>query len=137
MLDMLNSSFSLLASGPKASQEDLAALQNTFGQIPSEYRQLVQEATEIELQHRNGQYIRIWGPEGCVEMNEGYGIRNRIPSAFPIGDDGGGHVIMYYNGKDGFGIYHVGYGNLDGDDAIFVATDLTELICHATGIDRF
>lgn len=88
------------------------------------------------MKHSNGQYIRIWGPAGCIEMDEGYGIRRRIPGAFPVGDDGGGHVIFYQNGKDGFGLYHVGYGNLVGDDAIWIAPTLADLLTKGKGIER-
>jgi hypothetical protein len=137
MMDKIDSSFKVLAKGPPATNEQLSALTRHFGNTPKEYVAFVFEATEIELQHRNGQYVRIWGPAGCVTMDQGYGIRQRIPSAIPIGDDGGGHVIFYANGKRGSGLYHVSYGNLDVDDAIWIAPSLVELIGKATGIDSF
>lgn len=114
MLESLHSSMEILASGPPAEVAQTSSLRTHFGIIPTEYAELVSEATEVELQHNDGQYIRIWGPMGCIEMDEGYGMRQRIAAAFPIGDDGGGHVIFYQNGKNGPGLYHVGYGNLDG-----------------------
>ena len=52
-----------------------------FESLPQEYVDLVREATEIEVKHHNGQYIRVWGPMGCIEMDEGYGIRQRILDA--------------------------------------------------------
>jgi len=54
-------------------------------------------------------------------MDVGYGISKWIPGVLPIGDDGGGEVIFYANGKRGSGLSHVGYGNLDLDDAVWIA----------------
>jgi hypothetical protein len=68
---------------------------------------------------------------------KGYGISKRIAGAIPIGDDGGGRVIMYMNGKEGYGLYHVGYGDLDEEDAIFIASNLTALLEQAAGIELF
>jgi hypothetical protein len=55
----------------------------------------------------------------------------------PIGDDGGGQVIFYLDGQHGFGLYHVGYGNLGEEDAIWIAASLKELLCEAKGVDSF
>lgn len=137
MLNSLDSSFQILARAPAADAARIAALHLHFGSVPADYLETVGEATEIELQHSGGQYIRIWGPDGCIEMDEGYGIRQRIPTAFPIGDDGGGHVVFYQEKKQGVGLYHVGYGDLDGDDAIFVAPSLTDFLTKAIGIATF
>ncbi len=137
MMEEIDSSFELLAKDSPATNEQVGTLTTYFGSVPKEYVDLVFEATEIELQHRNGQYVRIWGPVACVEMDEGYGIRNRIPGATPIGDDGGCRVIFYANGKQGHGLYCVGYGNLDLDDAIWIAPSLVDLLGNATGVDSF
>lgn len=137
MIKSIHSSLQILASAPPAGANEVTLLQKYFGAIPTDYLQLVSEATEIELHHANGQYLRIWGPIGCIEMDEGYGIRQRIPGAVPIGDDGGGQVIFYQRGKQGFGLYHVGYGNLDGDDAIWMAPTLTIFLTKCVGIESF
>ncbi|MBX9624137.1 MAG: SMI1/KNR4 family protein [Gemmataceae bacterium] len=70
-------------------------------------------------------------------MDEGYMIRHRIPGAIPIGDDGGGQVIFYAQGRDGFGLYHVGYGNLDIQDAKYIAPSLSDFLSRNKGIDSF
>jgi hypothetical protein len=137
MLDKIDSSYKVLVKGPPATLEQINTLTTHFENVPQEYVDLVLEATEIEVQHQGGQYIRIWGPSGCVEMDEGYGIQQRIPGAVPIGDDGGGHVVFYANGTQGIGLYHVGYGNLDLDDAVWIATTLADFVRKATGIDSF
>jgi len=130
MLNDIARSFQLLAKGPAAENAEIESLRQYFGSVPAEYLEMVSEATEVELQHERGQYIRIWGPKGCVEMNEGYGIRNRIPDAFPIGDDGGGQVLFYADGNKGFGLYHVGYGNLERGDAKWIASSLREFLTN-------
>lgn len=137
MLDTIDSSFTILAKGPPANQEQIDAAVVYFGNLPQEFVDVTREATEIELQHRNGQYVRIWGPMGCIDMDEGYGIRQRIPDAIPIGDDGGGHVLFFATGKRGKGLYHVGYGNLDVDDAIWIADTLGSFLANAKGIETF
>ena len=68
-------------------------------------------------------------------MDEGYDISKRIAGAIPVGDDGGGKVIFYMNGQDGFGLYHVGYGDLDAEDAVFMASGLSDLLEQAAGIN--
>ncbi len=136
MLDRLNSQFRLLAAQP-FDTTDLSTLRNRFRRIPQEYIELIQEATEIEVQHKNGTYLRFWGPTGCVDMDEGYEISRRIEGAFPIGDDGGGRVIFYMLGKNGFGLYVVGFGDLDADDATWIAASLSELLVEAKGIEIF
>ncbi len=121
MLTSLNKEFKILARQPAATRSQLVQLNAHFPSIPREYLDLAGEATELELQHQQGQYLRIWGPDGCIEMDNGYGISQRIVGAIPIGDDGGGKVILYMDGKEGFGLYHVGYGDLDAEDAVFTA----------------
>lgn len=137
MLGDIDSSFTMLAKGHPASQAQIDTAVVYFGSLPQDFIDLVREATEVELQHRNGQYVRIWGPMGCINMDEAYGIRKRIPNAIPIGDDGGGHVLFFANGKQGEGLYHVGYGNLDLDDAIWIAESLGRFLAKAVGIETF
>lgn len=139
MLDDISKSgvFRILAKKPRATPEHIQQLINYFHNCLEEYLDLVREATEIEIQHVDGQYVRIWGPLGCIEMDEGYGIRKHIPSAFPIGDEGGSRVLFFADGNQGHGLYHVGYGNLDLEDAIWIASDLRSFLVDAEGIDSF
>ena len=137
MLASLDKTLKVLASQPPASKSQVSMLQRTYPSVPDEYLKLVKEATEIELQHQGGQYVRIWGPDGCIEMDSGYNISKRIAGAIPIGDDGGGKVIFYMNGDKGFGFYHVGYGDLDAEDAVFAAPSLSAFLEHAVGLNAF
>ena len=82
-------------------------------------------------------YIRIWGAAGCSEMNAAYHIQDYIPQALAIGDDEGGKVIFYAEGKEGFGLYLVGFGNLDLDDAVYIAPSLETLLIEGIGAEIF
>jgi hypothetical protein len=134
MLDELNAVFTILANGPPASLEQIEVCQNRFQDVPREYVELISEVTELEIQHQNGEYVRIWGPIGAVEMDIGYNICKRIPGAIPIGDDGGGHVFIYANGISGRGLYRVGFGDLDLDDAVWIAPTLAAMLIDGVGI---
>jgi len=135
MLESLDKTLRVLVKQPPATNSQVSMLRTRYPSVPGEYLALIGEATEIELQHQNGQYLRIWGPDGCIEMDNGYNISKRIAGAVPIGDDGGGKVLFYMNGKKGFGVYHVGYGDLDAEDAVFAAPSLSALLEQAVGID--
>jgi hypothetical protein len=137
MLESLNINYRILARQPGVNNAQVVELKNSFPSIPAEYLQLIGEVTELELEYTTGQYIRIWGPEGCFEMDSGYDISKYIPGAIPIGDDGGGRVIFYLQDKKPPGLYHVGYGNLDANDAVYLAPNLTALLRDAIGIDTF
>ncbi len=137
MLNTINSSFKLLAKGPPATQEQIDAAVRYFGSLPQEFIDLIREATDVELQHQDGQYLRFWGPVGSVEMDEANEIRKYMPECLPIGDDGGGHVIFYAKGDFGEGLYHVGFGNLGMEDAVWIADTLGGVLANAKGIGSF
>jgi hypothetical protein len=59
ILESLVKNLRLLASHPGATAEQVADLKSRFPAVPDEYVKLVDEATEVELRHDNGQYIRI------------------------------------------------------------------------------
>jgi chorismate synthase len=131
----LHKDYEILSKESEASQKDIESILERFPQIPSEYLDLIDEVTEIELEWNAEQYLRIWHPDGCLEMDEAYDISLHIKGAIPIGDNGGGKVIFYMNGiENGWGLYLVGFGNLDPEEAEYLASSLTDLLCK--GIDR-
>lgn len=135
MLDSLHEKFNVLDQQEPASEEELRQLTARFPQVPQEYLELVSEATEIEMEWDARQYLRLWGPSGCVEMDESYDIGARIEGALPVGDNGGGGALLYMEGKDGPGLYKVGFGDLDREDAVWVAPSLRKLLTEGEGVD--
>jgi hypothetical protein len=136
MLDHLESGAKVLASTPAASQDCLETLRERYVDIPEEYLRLMEKASELELSIR-GRYLRIWAPSGCIDQDEGYGISRRMPGAILIGDNGGGRVLFYWDGPKGHGLYSAGYGDLDPDDARWVACTLEAVLCEGHGVQDF
>lgn len=136
MLSELNKIYRVDASNNASDERDIADL-IAFSpfEVPSEYLELIQERTEVEINVQNQGYIRIWGAKGCIEMNEAYFIQKYIPYSLAIGDDEGGNAILYAEGQNGFGIYAVGFGDLDADDMVFIAKSLRDLLILANGIE--
>ncbi|EOU8735676.1 TPA: SMI1/KNR4 family protein [Escherichia coli] len=122
-----------------SSKNDMEQMKNHFKDItiPDEYSAFVSQMTEAEILVMNELYIRIWGAEGCIEMNDAYHIQKYIPNSLAIGDNEGGKVILYASGKGGFGLYQVGFGDLDINDAEFISSSLTELLIYGIGADKF
>ena len=134
----LNQVFSVDVAQSAASEADIGTLLSfSTIDVPQEYIQIVRQATDIEILVNNRCYIRIWSPLGCVEMNEAYSINRRIPNSLAIGDDEGDRAILYANGKMGFGLYLVEFGNLDLNDAIYISPSLTKLLIDGEGSSIF
>lgn len=141
MLSQINAKFQVRATRSPASQGDITSLRVNFTSVPDEYIKLVREATEIELSFVNKnnrkRYIRIWGPDGCLEFSEAYMIVQRIPEAIPIGDDGSGSCFLYMNGNQGWGLYLSDLSVIDREDAKWIAPTLRELLVDGIGADAF
>jgi len=135
----LNEKYRINAYKPASTNDEISILQNYFTHylIPSEYVSFISQLTEAEILILEDSYIRIWGAIGCIEMNSEYNIQKYIPSALAIGDDEGGKVIFYANGKDGFGLYKVGFGDLDIDSAEFIAPSLVSFLFDGVGAEVF
>jgi hypothetical protein len=67
-------------------------------------------------------------------MNEAHHISQRIHGAIPIGDDGGDRVVLYLDGDNGFGLYRVGFGSLDREDAKWIAPSLIAVLSQSEGV---
>lgn len=136
LLNKLNSRFRIGASETAASESDLQELKQ-FSQIelPVDFVSIVREMTEVEILVDNDKYFRIWSPSGCIEMNEAYEIQNYIPNSLAIGDNEGGSALIVMTGNKGFGLYKVGFGDLDADDAEYISTSLEELLVNGVGAE--
>jgi hypothetical protein len=142
ILEEVSELFSVDVRHPPATEEEIQALQNFSPiEVPSDYLEVVREAAEVEIRVKlrepdYSMYIRIWSPSSCIDMNEAHLIQHYMPGSLAIGDDEGGGVIFYLNGKDGFGLYITGFGDLDAEVAVKIAPSLRDLLVHNTGIER-
>ncbi|QOS80374.1 SMI1/KNR4 family protein [Paenibacillus sp. JNUCC31] len=136
IFEEMSSNFHVEVKEPPASEEDIRRLQKFSDMIvPKEYEEMSKIATELEINVNKLMYIRIWSPSGCIEMNEAHKIQKYIPDSLAIGDDEGGNVLIYLNGKYGFGLYMVGFGNLDIEDTVLIAPSLRELLVNNKGVE--
>jgi len=136
ILKDLHSSLKIDANESSASLEDIAALKEFSSiTVPTDYLNVIREMTEVEILINGDRYFRIWSPAGCIEMNEEYQVQSYIPESLAIGDDEGGGALILMTGKQGFGIYKVGFGDLCVEDAEFVSETLEGLLTKGLGID--
>ena len=103
--------------------------------LPQDFIEIIKEKTEIEINISNKKYIRIWGANGCIEMNVAYKIQKFIPCSLAIADDEECNVVIYATGKNGFGLYVVSISDLEIDEMIYVSQSLADLLVHGEGID--
>lgn len=138
ILDEMNSIFKIETYKAKSLEKDISdLLRYSSITIPDEYLQLIKEKTEIEILVDNQKYIRIWGAEGCMEMNSAYYIQRYIPNSLAIGDDECSNVMLYAYGQKGFGIYIVAFNDLDVNEMIFISNSLKEFFVEGVGTKIF
>lgn len=135
----LNERYSLDAYKPASTVDDIIALHNNFSgiDIPQEYIDFITQLAEVEILIFDESYVRIWSAIGCIEMNSAYNIQKYIPGSIAIGDDEGGKVVFYANGKEGFGLYKVGFGDLDINSAEWISPSLVSFLIDGIGADLF
>ena len=134
MFASLDPKWHLVRERVRGKADDLKRLLALFPRLPLEYVQLAAELSEYELRHDSGQYFRIWPPITCLEMDAAHAISQRIPGAMAVGDDGGDRVIVYVNGRDGFGVYRVGFGALGIDETRFIAKTINDILTRSAGV---
>ena len=130
MLEELHPAVRILNNKPGAHSTEIAAMRRRYPGLPRVFIELFAEATEIELSYR-GKYLRFYGPTGCAEMDDAYGISKLIPGAIPVGDNGGGESIIVIPQGSAAGLHRVGYGALTPEDLLFVAPTLESLLFEA------
>lgn len=135
ILDRIGFVHSIDSKGTPSKIEDIEALRAfSLIDLPEEYMEIIHMGSDIECNIDNQMYIRIWGALGCIEMNEAYEVQKHISNALAIGDDEGGGVLLYLNGKDGFGVYYARFGDLDSEEAVKLAPSLTDLLINRVGV---
>ena len=138
LLENISTMFSVDVKQGPANTEEIDRLRKFSSiSVPDDYINVVKYATEVEIKVNNHSYIRIWSPLGCIEMNEAYNVQSFIPNSLAIGDDEGGRVLIYVAEGDSIGLYLVGFGDLDFEDAIWVAPSLHDLLVNNVGIALF
>jgi len=136
ILENMNPCFKIDAHKNSASRIDIELLKRfSKVDIPEDYLSMLTVMTEIEILVNQRSYIRIWGPVRCVELNDAYHIQKYISNSLAIGDDEGGMAFIVMTGKQGHGIYKVGFGDLDAEDAIFIAPTLYNFFVDGIGVD--
>ncbi|HFK1458489.1 TPA: SMI1/KNR4 family protein [Bacillus cereus] len=137
ILEKLNKAFTLEAYESPTSKEAIQKLQKFSSiDVPLDYLEVIQQCTNAEINVKNEIYIHIWGPIDCIEMNEAHDIQKYIPNSLAIGDDEGGMALLYIDGKEGFGLYTVGFGNLDIEETIKIAPSLKVLLIDCVGVEE-
>jgi len=137
ILENLSDKYSIDAFMPASSEQDIRQLcDKSSVEIPDEYLEVIREKSEIEICVSGRMYIRIWGADGCIEMNEAYNIQKYLPNSLAFGDDEGGGALIYMSGKEGFGMYLCRFADLDIDEAIKISPSLRELLVWNVGIDK-
>jgi len=137
IISEFNKEFRIDVSCDASDEKEINTLINFASiKIPAEYLELIREKTELEISIQNKKYIRIWGANGCIEMNDAYYIQKYIPSSLAIGDDEGGNAIIYADGKNGFGVYAVAFNDIDADEMKFIAKSLSEIFILGIGIEK-
>src|SRR5689334_1065565 len=135
-LDNISSVYRIDAKKSPSKEEEIKALQDfSTIDVPTEYIEIIQLASDIEINVNDQIYIRILGASGCIEMNETYEVQKYLPNSLAIGDDERGGALIYLQGKDGFRIYYNRFADLDVEDAVKITTSLTELLVNNVGVN--
>ena len=138
ILNELSGLFKVVTSNIKSSDVEIDELiQFSKIDVPEEFIQIIKEKTELEIQVDDKKYIRIWGANGCIEMNAAYSVQKYIPNSLAIGDDECCNVILYASGHEGFGIYMASLSDLDVDEMVFIANSLEDFFVKGKGLDVF
>ena len=136
ILKELSNKYRIDASKPASNTDEIERLvEYSDINIPEDFLEVIKELTEIEINVDGEKYIRVWGADGCIEMNDAYSIQDNIPNSLAIADDEGGNALIYTTGDKGFGIYVIAFNDLDIDELKYVAGSLSELFKDNVGID--
>ena len=102
--------------------------------LPQDFIEIIKEKTEIEINVKNKKYIRIWGAQNSLELNEAYMFKEYLPNSLAIGDDEGEYAFVYYDGAQGYGIYAIAFNDLDPDEMFYISPSLEALLVEGDGL---
>nr|WP_317358938.1 hypothetical protein [uncultured Tyzzerella sp.] len=85
ILKNLNNRCNIVQNEESSNFLEINKLKN-FSQIDvaKEFLNIISEMSEIEISIDNYKYLRLWGAEGCIEMNCAYEIQRYIPNSLAI-----------------------------------------------------
>lgn len=146
ILNKLYYKFSVFDTYSKRSTDDeIVALKRFCNiEIPEDYIKIIEQMTDVEIsvdsddnnKDTSKKYIRIWGAKYAIDMNPAYKIQHYIPNSLVIGDNGGGYAIIYVDAYNGFGLYYVGFGDLDINSVVYISRSLSNLLVYGEGIQE-
>lgn len=138
ILSKMSKLFKIATSDTKSNDIEIDELiQYSKIDVPLEFLEIIKERTELEILVNGEKYIRIWGANGCIEMNDAYHIQKYIPNSLAIGDDECSNAVLYANGNNGFGVYMVSFGDLGVDEMVYIADSLESFFVKEKGVDTF
>lgn len=138
LLSKIHNKYIIAKSDEESCDSDIEKLLHfSTIEVPHEYIEIIKEKTEIEIEINKKKYLRIWGAEGCMEMNEAYNIQKYIPKSLAIGDDECCNALLYAHGNNGFGLYIVSLSDLDINEMKYIADSLESFFVKENGIDIF
>ncbi len=136
ILKSLNARCSIVQNKEGSNLLEINKLKEFFKiNLPKEFLNIILEMSEIEISIDNDKYLRLWGADGCIEMNSAYEIQKYIPNSLAIGDNEGGSTILYINHNNRFGLYKIDFNNLDVEELIYISESLIELLVNGIGLD--
>ena len=76
ILDNLSNSYQIDSSQIPSTEEEINKLKEfSTINVPTDYIEIIREATEVEINVASKIHIRIWSALGSIEMNEAYNIQ--------------------------------------------------------------
>ena len=135
MINKLNQNIKILNIGPSSELSNINSISKELNfKLPQDYIVFLQQKNDFEFSIADV-YIRIWGADGYIELNEAYDVAKQLPNSLAIGDDNSGGFIIYLSGKKGFGLYYYRMADLDINEAVKISNGLSDLLVNGEGID--
>jgi len=142
ILSNLHPTLKLAASEAPSTKEEIKAfLEFSPIPVPTEYLQLIQHGSDLEIGVDLGSsgywFIRIYGAADGIEMNKMYEVQKELKHVLAIGDNEGGHMLVLAPHANPPGIYRNPMSCLsDMNEATFIASNLTELLVGGKNLSR-
>ena len=135
-----------LDSPMKAAPEQIEKLKNSAPfKLPEDYIDFLLNTPDVVLasyikdenEEHNGSTLNFYSMEELLERNEECESYKMNPEEdiFVIGDELGDLVLLYGEGKNGFGIYYCEESCLDFDTAEYVCDSITNMLINGKGLD--